>query len=130
MMFGEVKDGQMLLSEYGTVVKTILERTNQAYSNLALVCYTVMPNHIHMLVRIEDCLNNRRAAEGSRPYNAAASTFIHALKTLTTKKLGFSLWQRSYYDNIIHDDDEYETVKRYIENNAPTWEKDRFYCAH
>jgi len=136
MMFGEIKSGQMVLNEYGVIVQTILGRTNQVYSDLTLDAFVVMPNHIHTLVGVKDRTSaqwaaedeNVRAAEGSRPYNAVTATFIRTFKTLATKELGFSLWQRSYYDNIVHDDEEYVVIKRYIASNPITWEKDRFYC--
>jgi len=130
MMFGEITSSHMALSEYGSIVQTILERTNQAYRTLLLETFIVMPNHIHMLIYITDPGDQLRRNTDGRPYSAIMPTFVRTLKTLTTKALGFSLWQRSYYDNIVHDDTEREIIRQYIKNNPTTWEKDRFYSAH
>ena len=104
MMFGEIEKGRMVLNEYGEAVQRIIGRTGRVYENLSLECYTVMPNHIHLLVRITGDEKNRqagenvnvRAAGGIRPCGATIPKVVHALKALTTKELGFSLWHRSY----------------------------------
>jgi len=53
---------------------------------------------------------------------------IQGYKAAVTRKLGFSLWQRSYFDNIVKSDDELQNIQRYIQNNPVTWEQDRFFC--
>ncbi len=34
---------------------------------------------------------------------------------------GVRVWQREYYDRVIHDDAELERVRRYIVNNPARW---------
>lgn len=43
---------------------------------------------------------------------------IRSLKTLVTKEIGFSMWQRSYYDEVIRDENHFQYVWNYIEYNA------------
>ena len=50
-------------------------------------------------------------------------------KGAVTTELGFSVFQRSFYDHIIRNDAEYEQIWHYIENNPAKWEEDRFYTA-
>ena len=38
-----------------------------------------------------------------------------------------SLWQSSYYDEIIRDEDHYGAVWEYIENNPLKWAEDKYY---
>ncbi|HCD39580.1 MAG TPA: hypothetical protein DHU76_09800 [Ruminococcus sp.] len=54
---------------------------------------------------------------------------IRSFKILVTKQIGFSIWQRSFYDRILRNDKEYEQVWDYIENNPLLWleGKDHFY---
>ena len=49
------------------------------------------------------------------------SSIINQLKGTVTKKIGFSIWQKSYYDHIIRDQIDYETKWQYISNNPASW---------
>ena len=49
------------------------------------------------------------------------SNIIRSLKTLTTKEIGESIFQRSYYDHVIRNQDDYNEVWEYIENNPKKW---------
>ncbi|MCH5300636.1 MAG: hypothetical protein J1E56_04880 [Ruminococcus sp.] len=44
-----------------------------------------------------------------------------------TKQIGFSIWQRSYYDHIIRGEKDYLEVWEYIENNPQKWQLDCYY---
>jgi len=37
------------------------------------------------------------------------------------------LWQRSYYDHIIRNQQDYEDAWNYIEGNPSKWEQDELY---
>lgn len=46
---------------------------------------------------------------------------INQLKGYVSKKVGFSVWQKLYYDHVIRDQEDYDTKWNYIENNPMTW---------
>lgn len=46
---------------------------------------------------------------------------VNQLKGYVTKRIGFSVWQKLYYDHIIRDEDDYNTKWEYIENNSAAW---------
>ena len=46
---------------------------------------------------------------------------ISTLKTMASKRIGESIWQRGYYDHIIRTDEELQAVRRYIESNPQKW---------
>ena len=77
--------------------------------------YVLMPDHIHMLIRLD---NGSRWA--STPTNRIA-TIVRSIKTLTTKEIGESIFQRSYYDHVIRNRQDYEEIWRYIDNNPRRW---------
>lgn len=37
------------------------------------------------------------------------------------------LWQRNYYEHIIRDEESYNKIVEYIENNPKKWDEDKFY---
>ena len=49
------------------------------------------------------------------------SNILRSLKTLTTKEIGESIFQRSYYDHVIRNQDDYNEIWQYIENNPKKW---------
>ena len=119
------------LSQYGKVVRDILE--NGGDFCIHLDCYIIMPNHIHMILTV---LHDERDAKkytgrdavDSVPYKSLISTFVRSLKTMTTKKIGFSLWQRSFHDRIIRDEEEYQRIRRYIDENPARWTEDEYFA--
>ena len=57
---------------------------------------------------------------------------IGAFKSLCTHewhRMGYAgpLWQRSFYDHIVRNEDEYREISEYIDGNPVKWDKDRFY---
>ena len=46
---------------------------------------------------------------------------------MTNRTAGTQLWQRGYYDHIIRDQLDYDTIWRYIDENPAKWHLDRFY---
>jgi len=57
-------------------------------------------------------------------------SIIRGIKSTTAKKIqeikydGLPIWQRNYYERIIRDEDEYQKIRWYMNNNAKLWEKD------
>ncbi len=52
---------------------------------------------------------------------------IRSFKTLVTKELGFSIWQTSYYDHIIRDEEDYLIKAQYIDDNPAKRQSDKYY---
>jgi len=53
---------------------------------------------------------------------------IKSLKTLISKEIGFSIFQRSYYDHIIRNEKDYERICEYIDTNPMKWREDEYYA--
>lgn len=51
-MFGNVKNGGMVLNEYGAIVKHQWEWLQTQYSYIELDKFVVMPNHFHGILGI------------------------------------------------------------------------------
>ena len=109
------------LTEIGEKVKTRIENIFKI-SNVRLETYVIMPNHIHLLLTITD--GTPRAAS---PTKAKIPQIVNALKSLITKQLGYSIWQRSYHDHIVRDENEFNRIAEYIDSNPICWEDDCFH---
>lgn len=105
------------ISEYGRIAEYYLHRME------FLEKYVIMPNHIHLIIQ----LPKQSGAMWALPPTQSIPQIIKTFKILVTKHIGFSLWQRSYHDHIIRNDDEYQRILEYIDSNPQHWAED---CYH
>ena len=112
---------EIALSKYGEIVEGAILCIPQIYPSVFLENYVIMPNHIHLLISI-------RQEEGGRPMVAPTiSRIVKQLKGVVSKAVGFPVWQKSYYDHVIRNEQDYEEHMRYIEENPLKWELDKLY---
>jgi REP element-mobilizing transposase RayT len=143
-LFGEIYNKNMKLSEIGKIVEMEWEKSFTIRTELNCAIYTIMPNHIHTILRIGH--DSRR---GARPYvptdnnsrtgvayrsPKSISSFVAGFKASATKRInkyrtspGEPVWQSRFYDHIIQNKDEYLRIRQYIKDNPANWEIDRFY---
>ena len=55
------------------------------------------------------------------------SCLINQMKGSITKKIGYAIWQKSFYDHIIRNEAEYRRIRQYIEQNPQKWQEDEYY---
>ncbi|MCL2636844.1 MAG: transposase [Oscillospiraceae bacterium] len=120
------------LSKIGQIVDSRIQEMNNLYNDLEITKYIIMPNHIHMIVCIVNSELSIVPESGSSgtptPTNAKIPSFISTLKRYTNKECGFSFWQRSYHDRIIRDEEEYNRIWKYIDENPLNWDSDEYFC--
>lgn len=108
------------LTNIGIVVEKGIKGIEEHYKNIFVDNYVIMPNHIHLLIRIEN-------PDGRAVLAPTISRIIQQAKGYVTKQLGTSIWQKLYYDHIIRDEEDYFTKWQYIENNPAKWFEDEMY---
>lgn len=147
-LFGEIKDGVITLSMIGEYLNQQILSTPEVRPdmNLEIPTFTIMPNHVHLLVVIggnvyntpvdymseQKCMDSLDALENSfSPQRKNLASVIRGIKTSTTS---FALkndiwfgWQARYHDHIVRDIDELNAISCYIENNVAKWKEDEFY---
>ena len=103
------------LSLYGKIVDQAIQNISSVYSSLSIECYVIMPDHIHLLLRV--C-----ADENGRPMVAPTmSRIVKQLKGVVSKQIGINIWQKSFYDHIIRNRDDYDEHIKYIYENPMRW---------
>lgn len=118
------------LSPLGIKVKESLERMPQVEPKIELVCYSIMPNHIHFIIAVRGELSrpigtiirsfmgatsrslHMLKAEGKIQWNSAAASI--ARKASTEKP---SLWQPGYCIGICHTEQKLHTRIGYVIEN-------------
>ena len=118
------------LTPTGQLVKTVWERMPQCYDGVLIDCYCIMPNHFHWILIL--------AQDPETPdafHSKSLSELIRGFKSITTREYRAMcgkdrcLWQASFYDEIIRDDEMLFRVRNYIEGNPLKWLDDPYYCA-
>lgn len=65
------------------------------------------------------------------PKRGTLGSIVRSYKSAVTNKAHLIhaeiAWQARYYDNIIRDDQSWQTISEYISNNPAKWEDDKFY---
>lgn len=102
---------QLPLSKIGIVLENEIYKLNTVYENIKVDKYQIMPNHIHLIIFIYEDSNGRTQ------FAPTISRIIKQFKGSITKQIGFSIWQKSFYDRIIRNEKEYQSVWNYIHNN-------------
>ena len=59
----------------------------------------------------------------------SVSDRIRSFKTLVSKQIGVSIWQRSFYDHVIRNKEDYLHIWKYIDDNPAKWAEDKYYYA-
>ncbi len=129
--FGSINNGQMVLNDSGTIVEDAWRDLSNHYANLQLDEFIVMPNHFHAIA-ILDQGNVDRFENLSLRNDHDLPEIVRGFKTWSARrvnehegKTGTPLWQRSFYDHIIRDDKDLESIREYIVNNPLKWELDK-----
>ena len=104
---------QMILSSAGKICKTYLENIPEIYEGVFLDCYVMMPNHIHMVL----CLEAAAQSGGQGSGRPTVQTIMHAFKRLSARQAGMELWQTSFYDRVIRNEEELNRIRKYILGN-------------
>ena len=106
------------LSEIGKLVDENIVRLNGIYETVRVDKYVVMPNHVHLILVIQS---------GRTQFAPTISRIIKQFKGKITKQIGFCIWQKSFYDLIIRDENDYLRICEYIENNPGKWAEDKYF---
>ena len=83
------------------------------YKNIEVDSYVIMPDHIHLLIKI--------SGENDIEQRKTLYTVISAYKALCSKDAGFSLWQTSFYEHIIRNANDLYETRKYIRDNPLKW---------
>ena len=111
------------LTNLGMMVKQVIYDITRHYPAITVDHAVVMPNHIHLLLQINTDIDGRPMAAPT------ISTVINQMKGVISKKAGFSVWQKGFYDHVIRNDNDYRDIWNYIEGDPGKWAEDKLYIS-
>ena len=108
-----IHEGCTILSAVGRICETQLLLLEERYP-VRIERHVIMPNHVHMLLSLY------RAEQSPAP----TISVLCSWKSVTTKLVntemhtpGNVVWQRSFYDHVVRNEDDFRDVWQYIDNN-------------
>jgi putative transposase len=112
--FGDVVDNGVRLTPAGEVVAAEWREIGTRWGSVTLDVFAVMPNHLHGILWL-----HRAGQDPPLP------TVVGLFKSGASRKIGRSIWQRSFHDRVIRDEVELAAIRQYITENPLRWAVDR-----
>lgn len=146
--FGNVADGNMILSEIGELAEKYWLEIPNHFPFVQLDAFVVMPNHMHGIIVINknddvgdvgnvetrQCLVSTKSIGQQRFQNQGKNTLssiIGSYKSVVTKNVrkihADFAWQSRFHDHIIRNDESFQRIKKYIVENPLKWNNDKFH---
>ncbi len=148
-LFGEIKNGVMILNTMGNIVRHEWQRLLTRFPKIELDEFGIMPNHLHGIIVIHD--HRRGTGDSSisfvpggspvplrtagekfgKPVPGSIPTIIRSFKAAVSFRInllpgnpGQPIWQRDYYDHVIRDETDWANIRLYIQTNPDNWDRD------
>ncbi len=137
-IFGEIRNDKMILNHLGKIVEKYWREIPNHFTDVKLDEFVVMPNHIHGIVWIENLAGTIGARVGNENFHSlqtpncgaksrSLSSIVRGFKIGVTKWARqnssiYPVWQKSFFDRVIRDEDELNRIREYIWQNPEKWE--------
>ncbi|MBN1536422.1 MAG: hypothetical protein JW908_06800 [Anaerolineales bacterium] len=133
----------MNLNQFGLIVDEYWQSIPTHFSNVAadMSAWVVMPNHIHGIIVIDVGATHASPLPTMHhslyiPKPVSLGVIVGSFKSAVARKInilrrtpGAPVWQQNYYEHIIRDETEWESILNYINTNPARWIEDREYRA-
>ncbi len=117
---GAAPPGEICLTKAGAIARAQLLALEQRYPYVRIDKYVIMPNHIHVIIRLMAEENQRKRPD--------VPSIVGAFKSLTTRQCnnvyrspGKIWFQTSFYDEVLRNEKAYQECWRYIDENPLKW---------
>ncbi len=112
---------QIVLSEIGMIATEKINELSSHHAGVEVLEYVVMPNHIHMLISLQKQVKTSTLSTIVGSYKSGVSRMARQAFP------GLELWQASFSDHVIRDENDLLTHSEYIRMNVDRWQKDKYF---
>jgi REP element-mobilizing transposase RayT len=132
-LLGEIVEDTVRLNSAGQMVASAWMALAERFEQVDLDLFVVMPNHVHGIIILKNGIGVGADLVSAR---LCISRVIQAFKSTSTNKyirgvnqegwnkFDQTLWQRSFYDHVIRNDQDLSRIQEYILNNPLQWALD------
>lgn len=134
-LFGKLDGDKVLLNQYGEIAEKRWRQIPEHFATVALDAFIIMPSHVHGILFINELADIKtkahvraryaspvRAPHGVKPSSLGA--IIGSYKSSVTREVhrlshtsGAKLWHRNYYERVIRDERELDSIRDYTTGN-------------
>ncbi|HEB69114.1 MAG TPA: transposase [Desulfobulbus sp.] len=84
-----------------TLIQVLMRHEQLGFAQT--LCFVVMPDHLHWMMQLQEI--------------KTLGETVHALKSITSRKVGNPIFQKGYYDHAVRKEEDIKTLARYIVAN-------------
>ncbi len=105
------------------IIHKWIRETENRFHNISIDQYVVMSDHLHLIITIKERHTGRSLPDMMRFFKTMTTNdYIRGVKAGLLPVFDKKLWQKSYYDHVIRNQQDYNEIWEYIENNPLKWE--------
>ena len=128
-----IVDESVCLSDYGKVVQAAWHELPKHYPHVCLDAFVIMPNHVHAIVILTNEVGAglRPAPTTHEESRHGLPEIVRAFKSFSAREInkmrgtpGAKVWQRGFYEHVIRDENDLDTMRQYIIDNPARWQPD------
>jgi len=121
----------MKLSKPGEIAWRVWNGLPDHFARMEPDAFVVMPNHVHFVLALKPVVVTGRAERA--PYDkVSAPLIVNQYKSFLTRAINqwrntpkAPVWQRSYRDHVVRDENDLHRIREYIQYNPLSWDLDR-----
>ena len=99
-----------------------IRETQNKYDNVQIDKYVIMPDHLHMIISITERHAGRSLQEIMAFFKTmTTNAYMQGVREGKLPAFDKKLWQKSYYDHVIRNQQDYNEIWEYIQNNPKKW---------
>ncbi len=115
-LFGKITNRQVYCNRIGRIIEACWREIPAHFPNVMPDAFVVMPNHVHGVLLFTDSVGVAHA----RPLPVVVGAF----KAAVSRRAGFGVWQRNYFEHIVRNEDELNLIRHYIDDDPLNWTTD------
>jgi REP element-mobilizing transposase RayT len=102
------------------VANLIVEELEHRRKNheIKLFCYCLMPDHLHLLISLNENYSKKQGAFGERTLQNWVAAFKRYTARITMQMYNIKpLWQQNFYDHVVRREESLVEICSYVLNN-------------
>ena len=112
----------MRLNSAGQMTASAWMALAERFKQVDLDSFVVMPNHVHGIIILKKDIPLTRVIQTFK--SVSTNEYIRGVHGQGWEKFDGTLWQGSFYDHVIRNDQDLFRIQEYILNNPLQWALD------
>ena len=104
------------------IIHKWIKETQNKFQEINFDKYVIMPDHLHFIITIAERHTGRSLQDIMQFFKTMTTNeYMRLVKNNQLPYFHKKIWQKSFYDHIIRDQNDYNEIWEYIEYNPKKW---------